>query len=236
MKFVVIEGLDGSGKSTQIKLLRKYLHENNINFRYIHFPRTDSPVYGGLIARFLRGELGSIQSVDPYLVALLYAGDRNDSKTQIKEWIDAGYFVLLDRYVNSNIAFQCAKLNDVNERETLKSWIFNLEYNYNQIPVPDLNIFLDVPFSFTEKQLANTRKGEDRDYLNGRSDIHEADLDFQKNVREVYLSLGKDEKNYKILDCYDSNMQMLKPDIIHKRIVELIFKFKTENDEAFTNF
>ena len=223
MNFVVIEGLDGSGKSTQIKLLREYLVKQNIKHKYLHFPRTDTPVYGELIARFLRGESGDIKSVDPYLVALLYAGDRNDAKTIIKEWLMEGYFVLVDRYVNSNIAFQCAKLNSESERLQLKNWIIQLEYHYNQLPVPDLNIFLDVPFNFTENQLLKERKGKDRDYLNGRADIHEADLDFQKNVREVYLSLeGKDDK-YKILNCSGTNQTMLIPNKIFKSIVELIF-------------
>jgi dTMP kinase len=223
MNFVVIEGLDGSGKSTQIKLLREYLVKQNIKHKYLHFPRTDTPVYGELIARFLRGESGDIKSVDPYLVALLYAGDRNDAKTIIKEWLMEGYFVLVDRYVNSNIAFQCAKLNSESERLQLKNWIIQLEYHYNQLPVPDLNIFLDVPFNFTENQLLKERKGEDREYLNGRADIHEADLDFQKNVREVYLSLeGKDDK-YKILNCSGTNQTMLIPNKIFNSIVELIF-------------
>ena len=149
MKFLVIEGLDGSGKSTQIRLMRNYLEERKIKYEYLHFPRTDSPVYGELIARFLRGELGDINTVNPYLIALIYAGDRNDAKELIHEWLRNGYFVLLDRYVISNIAFQCAKLHDENDRIRLKEWILNFEYNYNKLPVPDLNIFLDVPFEFT---------------------------------------------------------------------------------------
>jgi len=221
MNFVVIEGLDGSGKSTQIKLLQEYLTNNKIRYKYLHFPRTDSPVYGELIARFLRGEFGSIQSVNPYLVALLYAGDRNDAKIQIREWIKSGYFVLLDRYVNSNIAFQCAKLNNKKEKNTLKNWIINLEYSYNCIPVPDLNIFLDVPFHFTQQQLTNNRKGNDRIYLDGRNDIHEADLNFQKNVREVYLSLEENE-NYKILACYNQQMEILSPVEIFNKILSCI--------------
>ncbi len=112
MSFIVIEGLDGSGKSTQINMLKDYFAQKNIPFDYLHFPRTDAPVYGELIARFLRGEMGDIHQVDPYLIALIYAGDRDTAKPMIRSWLDAGYLVLVDRYVISNIAFQCAKFTD----------------------------------------------------------------------------------------------------------------------------
>src|SRR5512138_3816947 len=138
MKFLVIEGVDGSGKSTQIKLMMNYLNEQQIKYRYLHFPRTDTGIYGDLIARFLRGDLGNLDAVDPYLVALIYAGDRKDAAAQISDWLNDGYFVLLDRYVYSNIAFQCAKIRDKQKQETLKNWIFELEYNYHKIPKPDM--------------------------------------------------------------------------------------------------
>lgn len=83
MRFTVIEGLDGSGKSTQIKLLLKHLEGKNIPFRFLHFPRTDSPIYGELISRFLRGEFGEMSTVHPYLVALIFAGDRNEAQYTI---------------------------------------------------------------------------------------------------------------------------------------------------------
>jgi len=119
MKFLVIEGVDGSGKSTQIRLIMKYFEDQGIPYQYIHFPRTDAPFYGELIARFLRGEFGSLNAVDPYLVSFLYAGVRKDAAPIIREWLIKGYLVLLDRYVYSNIAFQCAKLKDKEDQERL---------------------------------------------------------------------------------------------------------------------
>ena len=97
--FIVLEGLDGAGKSTQIKRLRQLLADRGIESEYVHFPRFDSPVFGELIARFLRGELGSVESVDPYIVALLFAGDRADMAPQIRSWQSEGKVVIVDRYV-----------------------------------------------------------------------------------------------------------------------------------------
>lgn len=223
MRFVVLEGLDGSGKSTQIKLLREHLIMEKINHEYLHFPRMDAPVYGELIARFLRGEMGANNSVDPYLVALIYAGDRHDASAKIHSWLEKDYFVLVDRYVISNIAFQCAKLKSPGEKQKLNDWILHLEYEYFKIPVPDLNIFLDVPFEFTRKQLSSERGGDERLYLQGSRDIHEDDLEFQKKVREVYLSLGAMQKNFSVINCGDQSGSVLKPEEIFDRILEKVF-------------
>jgi len=181
MKVFVIEGVDGAGKSTQIRLLKDFFSEKGYNCEYLHFPRTETPYFGELIARFLRGEFGSLNDVDPYLVAMLYAGDRKDASPVIRNWLMEGKVVLLDRYTYSNIAYQCAKLPEVSSQDKLMNWIFSLEFNHFAIPQPDLNIFLDVPFAFTEKNLAKTRTGNDRDYLNGTRDIHEESI-FMKRV------------------------------------------------------
>ncbi|MCC8088515.1 MAG: dTMP kinase [Rikenellaceae bacterium] len=222
MPFIVLEGLDGAGKSTQIKNTISYLENHGKQCRYIHFPRFDSPVYGDLIARFLRGEFGSADEVNPYLVALIYAGDRSEASPMISEWLDAGIYVIIDRYVISNIAYQCAKIDDEAGSMKLRDWINDLEYHHNKIPVPDLSIFLDVPFNFTEKKLTGNREGEDRQYLHGKKDIHEASLDLQQRVRSVYLRESVLNDNLKIIDCSDSNGNILPPDDIFVKIKEKI--------------
>ena len=120
---VVLEGLDGAGKSTQVRMFKDYLQKRNGDLEYIHFPRYDAPVYGELISRFLRGDFGPIESVHPQLVALLFAEDRHGAAAAIRDVLSAGKTVLLDRYVYSNIAYQCAKLSDDKEAEALRSWI-----------------------------------------------------------------------------------------------------------------
>ncbi len=222
MKFIVIEGLDGSGKSTQIDLVEEYLQEKNIKSKFLHFPRPGAPFYGELISRFLRGELGAIDKVDPYVVAMLYAGDRNDASELINGWIEEGYAVIADRYLYSNIGFQCAKLNNIDEKEKLAKWIKSFEYEYNKIPIPDLNLFLKVPPSFTSQSLTKRREGADRDYLKGNDDIHEADLGFQGKVRDVYLWQVDQNDDFDQIDCSDETGNMLTPDEIFKKIKDKI--------------
>jgi len=220
MKLIVIEGLDGAGKSTQISLLKEWFAERNLQCRYIHFPRTDAPYFGELIARFLRGEFGDLDSVDPYLVAMLYAGDRKDAATMIETWLEEKYFVILDRYTYSNIAYQCAKLRTEAEVKRLREWILRLEFEHFNIPKPDINIFLDVPFRFTEEKLKNKRLGEDRTYLMGSSDIHESSLEFQKRVRAIYAAVAADDESLQVISCRDEDDTMPAPDEIFKMILD----------------
>ena len=216
MSLLVIEGLDGSGKSTQVKKLQEYFEASSISFRYMHFPRTEGNVYADLVARFLRGELGDIDSVNPYLTALIYAGDRYDAKLQLESWLRHDRLVLLDRYVYSNIAYQCAKISDENEKKILKEWILETEYGYFGLPKPDLSLFLDVPFEFTEQTLSEQRKGADRWYLRKKKDIHEEDPLFQKKVREVYLSQKGDPDFIDLNCCLDGKTMGSPDDIFHK--------------------
>ena len=216
--FIVLEGLDGAGKSTQIQKLRQMYLEQGVGSEYIHFPRFDAPFYGELIARFLRGELGRVDEVDPYLVALLYAGDRNDAAPKIRGWLDEGKVVIADRYVYSNIGYQCAKISDTQARKALRKWILELEFDYNRLPRPDVSLFLDVPFEFTERKLSETREGDDRTYLQGGKDIHESSLTLQQRVREVYLEAARECDDLRVVDCGDDGGAMASPDVIFGRI------------------
>ena len=215
----VLEGLDGSGKSTQVQKLRAALEARYGEVVYIHFPRYDAPVYGDLIGRFLRGDFGSNETVHPQLVALLFAEDRHGAAPQIRQALEAGKTVLLDRYVYSNIAYQCAKLADPAERERLRNWIFDTEYGIFRLPRPDMNLFLDVPIGFVEKRRGEQREGSDRSYLGGASDIHEADIAFQKTVRSLYLAECERDTSFRRVDCAAPDGEMLPPEDIFRRIL-----------------
>lgn len=219
MKLLVLEGIDGSGKSTQLNLIRAHFEDVGLKYKYLHFPRTESPVFGELVSMFLRGEFGNNEQVSPYLVAILYAGDRHNASSEIRKWLSEGYYVLLDRYVNSNVAFQCAKISSAEEKAKLREWILNAEYNYFGIPRPDVNLFLDVPFEFTEKRLLMNRTGDDREYLKGAKDVHEENLDFQKSVRQEYLALLKTDPASELIDCSLLGDSILPASEIHKKVI-----------------
>ena len=224
MKLFVIEGVDGAGKSTQINLLRDYFSKKGYACEYLHFPRTETPFFGELIARFLRGEFGSLNDVDPYLVAMLYAGDRKDASIKISSWLANGKIVLLDRYTYSNIAYQCAKLKNEPDQDKLMHWILSLEFDHFTIPKPDLNIFLDVPFAFTEKNLSNARTGNDRHYLNGTRDIHEESMTFQKMVRDIYMRVSRSDDRMAVIDCGNRRGDMLPSSEISDLIIKILLE------------
>ena len=219
---VVLEGLDGAGKSTQVKKLRTYLESLFGSLEYVHFPRYDAPVYGDLISRFLRGDFGSNETVHPQLVALLFAEDRHGAAPAMKKVLEDGGTVLLDRYVYSNIAYQCAKLSGPEEAERLRDWIFNTEYGDFDLPKPDLNIFLDVPIGFVESKLKADRGGQDREYLGGAQDIHEADIEFQKRVRAIYQRQCELDPKFIRIDCSDEYGEMLPPGAIFAKVKEVV--------------
>ncbi len=216
---IVIEGLDGAGKSTQVKMLQEYITAKGYALEYLHFPRYEASVYGELIGSFLRGEFGNVNQVNPKLVALLYALDRQAAAPTLNKALQEGKVVLLDRYVYSNIAYQCSKVTDMEEREKLRNWILTIEYNFYMIPKPDVNIFLDVPLSFVESRLSSARSEDsDRDYLAGKRDIHEENISFQEEVRNVYIAECERDAAFQRIDCSASDGSMLSPKIVFEKI------------------
>lgn len=221
-KFIVIEGLDGSGKSTQVRMLTDKLTSMGRKFKFIHFPLLNQGVYGKMIAEFLRGEYGSLEHVHPKLVALLYANDRKENAYLIRSWLEEGYYVIADRYVYSNIVFQCAKLKSDEEKRKLKDWILEFEFGENKLPMPAKSIFLNMPFDFIRQSLTQTREGDDRDYLCGKQDIHEASLNFQAAVYDEYMALVAERQDFVAIDCSSVSGRPKTPEEISHAILQLL--------------
>lgn len=199
-KLLVTEGTDGSGKSTQVELIKKYFEEKGLSYSFFHFPMYGHNEFSKVIAKFLQGDFGKADEVDPLFVAVQYAMDRFKFMPELQFALDTKDVVLLDRYVFSNIAFQCAKLKDEKESENLAVFIKEFEFNFLQLPYPDMNIFFDVPIDIIKERLA-PRATENRAYLEGKQDIHEADIDFQELVRREYVKNMIDMSNCKIVKC-----------------------------------
>ena len=218
--FWVIEGWDGCGTTTQMECLKQAWENRNIPYKNIHFPMLNKGVYGELVAEFLRGEYGTVEGVHPKLVALLFANDRMEHIQTIVDWLEEGYYVIADRYVYSNIAYQCAKLVEEEEKESLRNWILDFEFHRNALPMPDKTLFLSVPLEFIKKNLSEVRTGEDRDYLNGKEDIHEKSLSLQENVYKEYVKLLDIRGDFGKVDCFDAEGRFLPKEDIHAMIWE----------------
>jgi dTMP kinase len=218
-KLIVLEGCDSSGKSTQLQLIKNYFQEKKYVYEYLHFPIYGHNEASKLIAAYLRGEYGNINDVNPLFVANMYAMDRFLYLPELQKKINTNDVVILDRYVFSNMAFQAAKFDNDTQSKIMIDWIANFEFKFLELPYPNLTFFLDVPLEIIETRLNENRGGEDRNYLNGKKDIHESDMEFQKRVRENYLKL-KSFKNYHIIKTDDMNPQEIFEK--YKNILEII--------------
>lgn len=198
-KLIVIEGLDGSGKSTQLDVLTEKLLKNNFNCKKISFPDYDDPS-STLIKMYLSGEFGTDpQDVNAYAASLFYAVDRYASfKKHWKNFYDNGGVIVSGRYVTSNAVHQMSKL-DESEWVPYLNWLYDLEYNKSQIPKPDLVIMLDMPPEISQKMLSNRYSGDET-----KKDIHERNVEYLKNCRKAALFAAK-HSNWKIINCASNN-------------------------------
>jgi len=218
-KLIVVDGGDGSGKTTQAKLLIDYLKTNKIPVKYMDFPRYYMSFHGRTVAQFLRGEFGSLNQVSPYLASLAYALDRASVKEEMESFLRNGGYIIANRYATSNMAHQGAKFKSEKEKSEYLKWVYELEYKVHKIPKEDIVIYLLVPWQ-TGFELTK-RKGN-RKYLNGaQSDIHEKDLEYRRLTEEMYLTLAKKYKHWATISCIDSGT-LLAPNIIQKKIRDVL--------------
>jgi dTMP kinase len=184
-KLITIEGIDGSGKGTQAQQLIVALQTAGINAKMYSFPAYDQTFFGQEIGAFLRGEFGTIDQVHPKLAAMLFACDRLEQKAQLLNDLSNGIYVVCDRYVQSNIAHQGAKL-PTSARSGFIDWVQQLEYQVNGLPQPDLTFFLDVPLLISK---ALVLKKKQRSYIAEKEDIQEAAHDYLGEVYRVYKQM-----------------------------------------------
>jgi len=226
-KFIVFEGLDGSGKSTQVKLLIERLKCEGYKVEAIDFPRHgEKPAW--LVDKYLRGEYGTAKEVGSYRASIFYACDRYDAGFKIRKWLKEGKIVIADRYLVSNIGHQGGKIKNKKERKKYFDWLYRLEYEILEIPKPDFTFILKTSPRFSLK-LANKitdkeKKARRKAYL-GRSekrDIHEKDKKHLEDALKSYLHAAEEfPKELRVIECI-KNGKLLTPEIINQEIWKII--------------
>ncbi len=227
-KFIVFEGIDGSGKSTQAKLLINQLKKESYKTAFIDFPQ-----YGkksaGLVEEYLNGKYGNAKKVGPYRASIFYACDRYDASFQVREWLAQGAIVIADRYIGSNIGHQGGKIENKKDRKKFLKWLYKLEYELFKIPNPDFSFILKVPpqmaRSLSGKITDKEKKAKKKLYLGRKKrDIHEKDLKHLISTERSYLEAAREfPKDFKVIECF-RNGKLLSPKILHKEVWKIIKK------------
>ena len=199
-KIIVIEGTDCSGKATQSKLLVERLKREGKKCISFSFPMYDTPT-GKIVGGAYLGKpeicesfFDSAVKLDPKIACLYYAADRKYNIGEVMKYVNDGYYVILDRYVTSNLAHQGCKIDDKDERFYMYQWIDKLEYWLLELPKPDVTIFLHVPYDFTKELEKN------REYL----DEHEKSPEHLKNAERAYVELSE-LYNWDKVECIKDN-------------------------------
>lgn len=222
-KLIVLEGIDGSGKRTQIELLAHALEARGIPHACLSFPRYDR-FFGKLVAQFLNGDFGRLIDVDPHFSALLYAGDRLESKLEMEKELAAGKILLADRYIGSNLAHQGARVR-AQKRAGFLRWLKQLEYDIYGLPKEDLVIYLRVPVGEAHRMVG---KKAARQYTNRKRDLQESNLAHLKQASALYDQLAC-QPNWIAVDCAartarggTASAPLRTPGAIHQEVLQAI--------------
>ena len=210
-KLIVIEGTDGSGKSTQFKLLTERIAREGHEFQRLVFPQYQEESYA-LIRMYLGGQFGTKPSdVSAYAASAFYAVDRYASYKKVwGQWYEEGGLVLSDRYTTSNAVHQASKEPEEKQADFLK-WLYEFEYDKLGLPAPDLVIYLDVPTDYTEKMMRSREAA-----TNTHADIHEQDLQYLATCRRTGKAAAK-FYNWTVINCVrDDAMRSIED--IHEEI------------------
>ena len=214
-KLIVLEGLDGSGKSTQFDRLDKLLDEKSVAHRAISFPDY-SQQSSALVKMYLAGEIGSsANDVNAYAASSFYAVDRYVSYKKFWENdYTNGKLILAARYATSNCIYQMNKLPE-KDWDSYLDWLCSYEYELLGLPRPDEVVFLDMPIEISQKLLSRRYDGND-----SKKDIHEADVAFLEKCRKAAL-YSAEKLGWKLLPCSDGS-EPLGIDTISEKLVNLL--------------
>lgn len=216
-RLVVLDGLDGSGKSTQLERLNGYFTENNIPYKQISFPDYEQPS-SALVTMYLNGEFGTTaDAVNAYAASSFYAVDRYASYKKFwKDDYEAGTLILAARYTTSNAIHQMSKLPR-EEWDSYLNWLEDYEYNLLKLPRPDTVLFLDMPLDISQRLLSGRYGGAEE-----KKDIHERDLLYLQHCRESAL-YAAEKRGWQVVSC-GADGNPFAPETITQELLNRIFK------------
>ena len=196
-KFIVIDGTDGSGKTTQFNLLVDKLKAQGFAVEVADFPQYNTKS-AGLVEEYLSGKYGGADDVTPYQSSTFYAVDRYDASFKIRQWLKDGKIVVANRYVSASLGHQGGKIENPLERKVFFNWLYELEYKLFNIPKPDLSLILHVEAEIAQKLAANRHR---EDWVGKTRDIHEENLGHLQKAEQVYLEIAKTFPDFKLIKC-----------------------------------
>lgn len=192
-KLIVIEGADGAGKATQVKLLVERFKEEEIMVETLEFPRYEETFFGSYIREWHDEKHGNFVDLDPRLASILFAGDRFETRDMISGWLEEGKHVILDRYVSANMLHQGAKISDVGKRGSFLLWLQRLEYEVFKLPRPDVVAYLDVPVDMRHALLTTDERKPNLGHT-------ETDGEYQAAVQKTAESIA-DLEEWRVISC-----------------------------------
>lgn len=217
-KLIVIDGTDGSGKATQVELLRKRLIKEGKTVKIVDFPEYYKNFFGGFIAHCLQEQYYNWTGIHPKIASIAYAADRWESKSKIEEWLKKGYIVIANRYVSANQIHQGGKIKDPKKRAEFIDWLDTMEHKVFKIPRPNIVVYLALPISVTQKLIeSRIKSGVKRAYLRRKKDLVEYDLNYLENSRKSAMWLSKVLPYFKKIDC-SAKGEILSREMIHEMV------------------
>lgn len=227
-KVIVIEGTDGSGKATQTKKLCERARTDGYLVDTRDFPNYKN-FYGKMIAKFLSDPVYDWVHVHPMIASTFYALNRHKDKEEIKSLIRHNDIIIFDRYVSANQIHQGGKIKDVGKRKEFLKELELLEYEELGIPKPQIIFFLDLPVAFSEQLLKKRDQESSREYLGGKTDVHETNEEFKKNSYETALWLSETQPGWIRINCVKDDA-IRSEDDIHEEIYQKMMDFLKKSE------
>ena len=212
----VFEGIDGSGKSTQFELFTDTLEASGLKYKRFKYPQYDDCLTGALVSEYLNNDFGPADELHPKLTSVLYALNRFETVGMITQWLEEGFWVLLDRYTTANMGHQLGKLEHDEDRLAFLAWLEELEYNILGLPRPTKVFWLDMPPAQAVELLGGRE---------AKAYIKDSDVDGHENAahlekaRAAYAFVASRQKEWERIECV-ADGKLRSPDDIHKEIIK----------------